>query len=365
MTIAVAADHHLETENAYRRTVQSGDDLSKAMYRIQAQPGKPIRLTKTVALPHRAGGAAERAARPVRAHPGPGPRVRRRPPVRGPAGLAGRPLASLRRRGGRAAGDPAGGPVEPLLRHPGRGPRRRLGHPGEGRQRLGVRRPLLLGHRDLRAPVPDLHQPVGRAERAAVPALAARVGPAAGPRPRPAGCAVPLAHDQRRGGVGVLRGRHRAVPHRRRRGLRAEPVRRGHRRRGLPQPGGHRHLRRDRAALGGPRLLAQGGRRDVPHPRGHRARTSTPPSSTTTSTRTCWRASTCAARRRRWRRSSENDPAAYTAMVRRVRLDEAEPVEWLRCARGDEHPVRRAPRRAPAGRALPRARDVGPRRTPR
>jgi alpha,alpha-trehalose phosphorylase len=49
MTIAVAADHHLQTENAYRQTVQSSDDMVKAMYRIQAQPGKPIRLTKTVA----------------------------------------------------------------------------------------------------------------------------------------------------------------------------------------------------------------------------------------------------------------------------------------------------------------------------
>ncbi len=49
MTIAVAADHHLETDNVVDRTVQSGDDLGKVTYRIQAEPGQTITLTKTVA----------------------------------------------------------------------------------------------------------------------------------------------------------------------------------------------------------------------------------------------------------------------------------------------------------------------------
>ena len=43
-------------------------------------------------------------------------------------------------------------------------------HPGQGRHRLGLRRSLLLGHRDLRAPVPHLHRRVGP-QRAAVPLL--------------------------------------------------------------------------------------------------------------------------------------------------------------------------------------------------
>jgi len=48
MTIAVAADHRLETDNAFTQRAQTGDDLAKMTYRINAQPGQPIRLTKLV-----------------------------------------------------------------------------------------------------------------------------------------------------------------------------------------------------------------------------------------------------------------------------------------------------------------------------
>ena len=50
---------------------------------------------------------------------------------------------------------------------------------------------------------------------------------AAGPGPERR--AVPVADDQRRGGVGLLRGRHGAVPHRRRHRVRAVQVRARHR----------------------------------------------------------------------------------------------------------------------------------------
>ncbi len=49
MTLAVGADHVLETENMYTQRVQVEDDLAKMTYRIAAEPGKPIRLTKYVA----------------------------------------------------------------------------------------------------------------------------------------------------------------------------------------------------------------------------------------------------------------------------------------------------------------------------
>lgn len=48
MTIAVAADHRLETTNAFSSRVESGEDLSKTIYRVQAEAGRTIRLTKTV-----------------------------------------------------------------------------------------------------------------------------------------------------------------------------------------------------------------------------------------------------------------------------------------------------------------------------
>ncbi len=49
MTLAVAADHVIETENEYSQRVQVEDDLAKMTYRIAAEPGKPILLTKLIA----------------------------------------------------------------------------------------------------------------------------------------------------------------------------------------------------------------------------------------------------------------------------------------------------------------------------
>ncbi|WP_309972263.1 glycosyl hydrolase family 65 protein [Aeromicrobium panaciterrae] len=48
MTLAVAADHRLETANAYSKRIQTDDDLAKLTYRIDAEPGQPITLTKLV-----------------------------------------------------------------------------------------------------------------------------------------------------------------------------------------------------------------------------------------------------------------------------------------------------------------------------
>jgi alpha,alpha-trehalose phosphorylase len=49
MTLAVAADHLFSTENDYERSVHTDDDLAKVVYRIDAEPGVPITLTKYVA----------------------------------------------------------------------------------------------------------------------------------------------------------------------------------------------------------------------------------------------------------------------------------------------------------------------------
>ena len=48
MTIAVAADHRLETANNYTKRIQTDDDLAKMTYRVDAEPGQPIVLTKLV-----------------------------------------------------------------------------------------------------------------------------------------------------------------------------------------------------------------------------------------------------------------------------------------------------------------------------
>ena len=48
MTLAVAADHRIETENPHEVLSQVDDDVAKHVYRVRAEPGKPIRITKTV-----------------------------------------------------------------------------------------------------------------------------------------------------------------------------------------------------------------------------------------------------------------------------------------------------------------------------
>ncbi|WP_229052667.1 glycoside hydrolase family 65 protein [Aeromicrobium sp. Leaf350] len=49
MTLAVAADHRLETANPSTTQVRVEDDLAKMTFRVDAQPGEPITLTKVVA----------------------------------------------------------------------------------------------------------------------------------------------------------------------------------------------------------------------------------------------------------------------------------------------------------------------------
>lgn len=48
MTLAVAADHTIETKNRFTTHLQVEEDLAKLVYRIDAQPGETITLTKLV-----------------------------------------------------------------------------------------------------------------------------------------------------------------------------------------------------------------------------------------------------------------------------------------------------------------------------
>ena len=48
MTLAVATDHGIETENEYEVLTQVEQDVAKHVFRIRAEPGRPIRITKTV-----------------------------------------------------------------------------------------------------------------------------------------------------------------------------------------------------------------------------------------------------------------------------------------------------------------------------
>ncbi|MFT4164745.1 MAG: glycosyl hydrolase family 65 protein [Microlunatus sp.] len=48
MTLAVGVDHHLETDNEYTNHISVDEDTGKMVYRIDAEPGRPIKLTKVV-----------------------------------------------------------------------------------------------------------------------------------------------------------------------------------------------------------------------------------------------------------------------------------------------------------------------------
>ncbi len=49
MTLAVGVDHAICTENDYNKRNYADEDTAKTVYRVQAQPGVPLKITKTVA----------------------------------------------------------------------------------------------------------------------------------------------------------------------------------------------------------------------------------------------------------------------------------------------------------------------------
>src|SRR5665811_2561713 len=49
MTLACAVDHSIETSNDFSRRVHVEDDMAKVAFRVDAQPGQTISITKTVA----------------------------------------------------------------------------------------------------------------------------------------------------------------------------------------------------------------------------------------------------------------------------------------------------------------------------
>src|SRR5215207_8530157 len=49
MTLAVGVDHQIMTDNDYRTFTSADEDTGKMVYRVQAKPGQPIKVTKVVA----------------------------------------------------------------------------------------------------------------------------------------------------------------------------------------------------------------------------------------------------------------------------------------------------------------------------
>ena len=140
-----------------------------------------------------------------------------------------RRLLGRRGRGGRRRrSHPTGGALRPVPRVAGGRPRRATPHRREGPHRHRLRRPRLLGHRDVRARHAAAHVSGGIGRCAAVArahaAGGARTRGQTGPRRR----GLPVADDQRAGVLGLLAGRNCCVPRERRHRRRHAAPRRHH-----------------------------------------------------------------------------------------------------------------------------------------
>ena len=205
---------------------------------------------------------------------GGGPRRRPAHGVGRPVGRAARlprpVLGGRRRRAGGRRRDPAGRALRPVPHPAVGGAGRAAPDPRQGPDRAGLRRPHVLGHRDLRAAGPHLHhaRDGGGPTRVAEADDAHRRG--AGPRAGPRGRGVPVAHDPGPRVVGLLAGQHRRLPHQRRHRGRRRPLPRRHPGRAVRAGSGRRPARQHRPAVAQPGPSRPQGR--VPHRRRHRAR---------------------------------------------------------------------------------------------
>ena len=186
-------------------------------------------------------------------------------------------------------------------------------------------------------------------------------GAAPGPRDGAERRALPVAHDQRRGGLGLLRGRHRAGAHRRRHRLRARSStsRRPATSASWSATGSTSSSRRPGC---GP--TSGFWRSNGSDPAFHIHGVTGPDEYTTvvnnnlfTNVMARYNLEQTVAALARIR---DEEPTAYEQVVARLALEDDEVEEWARCADGHAHPVRRGPRHPPAGRLLPRPRGVGP-----
>ncbi len=174
MTLGLAADLVVESEAPHQIRSSAEPDRGEVLVTVDARPGVPIRLTKFIAYqtsravpPHE---LVERCERTL-------DRVARD----GFDALLAAQRSHLDRYWDRAdvrlgrrhvgGTDAAGRALEPVPARAGDLARRGLRHPGEGPDGVLLRGPLLLGHRDLPAPLPRLHVAADRAEPAALPPL--------------------------------------------------------------------------------------------------------------------------------------------------------------------------------------------------
>ena len=216
LRVAAAMDHEVEGPAKLKVTSEATEDIGRTTVITRLQPGETLTIVKYLAY-----GWSSRRSQPalhdqVRA-------ALAAARFTGWDGLLAEQRGYLdafwshrRRRDRRRRRAPAGRPARDLPRAAGGRARRAPRDRREGPHRRRLRRPHVLGHRDVQPARPLVPRPGGGGRRAAL----APVDPAAGLRARraarPRGRGVPVADDPRPGVLGLLARGHGRVPHQRR-----------------------------------------------------------------------------------------------------------------------------------------------------
>ncbi len=334
MTIAVVADHEVDTANTYESRHLVEPDIAKNVFRIDARAGVPTTITKFVSyhtsrgVP--AGELVDRCRRTVDRARGIGVDALVERQIEWFAAFWERSDVRI---GGQADLQQA---TRWCLFQLARRPHARTARGSrQGRHRVGLQRPLLLGHRGVRAAVPGVHDAAVGEERPphAVPDAPRRTQ-ARAPAQR-GRRSVPVAHDQRRGRPRPTTPRAPRSTTSTRRLLRAGEVRPRHRRRGVPRSRGRGHRGRHRPTVVDARFWRSsdgGDGEDSFHIHGV-----TGPDEYTTVVNDNLFTNVMARFNLRFaartvRDLFDNDPEAYGRMADRMNLDPSEPDRWEKAA---------------------------------
>ena len=268
--MASGMEHVLEHDGEVSTLTQSEPDLGRVTLSAELEPGRPLRLFKLLAYHWSSQQSVDWLRDQVDASLESGAGRGLRGPRRGAARGARPLLAARRHRGGGRRRAPAGAALRDVPPLPGRGAQRGPRDPGQGPHRQRLRRPRVLGHRELRAAGAHLHRAATRCATRSSGATPPRLGARARPPARPARRGAAVAHDPRRGVLRLLAGGHGRLPRERRRGRGGAALRGGHRRPRVRAAHRLRAARGERAAVGQPRLPRRA--RRLPDRRRDRAR---------------------------------------------------------------------------------------------
>jgi alpha,alpha-trehalose phosphorylase len=339
------ADHLIETENEYNARTLVEPDIAKNVFRVQAKAGVPIRITKLVSYHTSRGRAGARARRPLPPHARSRRGRGRRASVRAAAHLAGWLLGPLRRLHHRARRPAAG---HPLVLVPS-SRRRRPAPTARACRAKGVTGSGYSGHYFWDTEIyvlPFLAYTTPLWARNAI-RMRYLMLPAARRRAHQLnehGVLFPWRTINGEEASAYLRRRNSAVPHQRRRQLRAGEVH--------PATGDIEFLHREGVdiAVETARLWATLGfwrTSDSDGEESFHIHGVTGPDEYTTVVNDNLFTNVMARFNLRFaartvREMAEDDPEAYRLMVDRLHLDPSEPRRGIR-ARGDAHPVQPRP----------------------